>query len=211
VLALLASLASAAVPAGFTDATVTGVSAPTDVVFTPDGRMLVTSQGGTLRVYNPQNGTLLATALTIPSTQICSNSERGLLGVAVHPAFASNGFLYLYNTHRKPGGDCSTASPIVPLTAANRVSRFTMTGNTVALASEVVLIDEMPSPNGNHNAGDLGFGKDGYLYITIGDGGCDYNGGGCAGANDASRDQHVLTGKILRIAVNPDGTTGIPP
>ena len=211
VLALLASLASAAVPAGFTDATVTGVSAPTDVVFTPDGRMLVTSQGGTLRVYNPQNGTLLATALTIPSTQICSNSERGLLGVAVHPAFASNGFLYLYYTHRKPGGDCSTASPIVPLTAANRVSRFTMTGNTVALASEVVLIDEMPSPNGNHNAGDLGFGKDGYLYITIGDGGCDYNGGGCAGANDASRDQHVLTGKILRIAVNPDGTTGIPP
>ena len=212
VLALLASLASAAVPAGFTDATVTGVSAPTDVVFTPDGRMLVTSQGGTLRVYNPQNGTLLATALTIPSTQICSNSERGLLGVAVHPAFASNGFLYLYYTHRKPGGDCSTASPIVPLTAANRVSRFTMTGNTVALASEVVLIDEMPSPNGNHNAGDLGFGKDGYLYITIGDGGCDWQGdSGCGGANDASRDQFVLTGKILRIAVNPDGTTGIPP
>ena len=131
----------------------------------------------------------------------------------VHPAFASNGFLYLYYTRQKPGGGCGfvNGSPAPPLSPVNRVSRFTMTGNTVALASEVVLIDEMPSPAGNHNAGDLGFGKDGYLYITIGDGGCDYNGGGCGGGNDASRDQHVLTGKILRIAVNPDGTTGIPP
>jgi PKD repeat protein len=93
----------------------------------------------------------------------------------------------------------------------NRVSRFTMSGNTFSLASEVVLVDNMPSPAGNHNAGDVAFGKDGYLYITIGDGGCDYAGGGCAGTNDAARDEHVLTGKLLRIAVNPDGTTSIPP
>jgi glucose/arabinose dehydrogenase len=212
-LACLAPTVHAAVPAGFTDALVASPSSPTDVIFTPDGRMLVTSQGGTLSVFNPQNGTLLATAITFPGTQICSNSERGLLGVAVDPAFASNGFVYLYYTHRKPGGDCSTpaGSPITSLTAANRVSRFTMSGNTLAAGSEVVLIDEMPSPGGNHNAGDLGFGKDGYLYITIGDGGCDYAGGGCGGSNDASRDQFKLTGKILRIAVNPDGSTSIPP
>lgn len=211
VLALSASLASSAVPSGFTDALVTAVSAPTDVTFTPDGRMLVTSQSGTLRVYNPQTGALLATALTFPSSQICSNSERGLLGVAVDPAFASNGFIYLYYTHANVAGDCSTAQPITPSTPSNRVSRFTMTGNTATLASEVVLIDKMPSPAGNHNAGEVGFGKDGYLYISIGDGGCDWQGdSGCAGANDASRDQHVLTGKILRIAVNANGTTSIP-
>ncbi|MEJ7654143.1 MAG: PQQ-dependent sugar dehydrogenase, partial [Chloroflexia bacterium] len=57
-----------------------------------------------------------------------------------------------------------------------------------------------PAPASNHNAGDLNFGKDGMLYISVGDGGCDYaNNSGCAGANDASRDKDVLFGKILRI------------
>jgi len=205
-----ATASPAAVPAGFTDTLVVGVAAPTDVAFTPDGRMLVASQGGTLRVYDGA-GALLGTQ-TFPASQICSNSERGLLGVAVDPNHAVNRYVYLFYTRRKPGGDCSTASPITSLTAVNRVSRFALPAtNVLDLASEVVLIDEMPSPAGNHNAGDLAFGRDGYLYASIGDGGCDYAGGGCAGSNDASRDQHVLTGKILRVAVNPEGSTSIPP
>jgi PKD repeat protein len=58
----------------------------------------------------------------------------------------------------------------------------------------------MPSPNGNHNGGDLHVGNDGDLYVSVGDGGCDYVGdGGCAGSNDAARDLNALTGKILRI------------
>jgi glucose/arabinose dehydrogenase len=58
----------------------------------------------------------------------------------------------------------------------------------------------MPSPNGNHNGGDLQIGNDGYLYVSIGDGGCDYAGdSGCGGMNDAARDLHTLTGKIVRI------------
>jgi glucose/arabinose dehydrogenase len=172
--------------------------------------MLVTSQGGTLRVFD-QAGALLGSQ-ALPPGQICSNSERGLLGVAVDPGHAVNRHVYLFYTARKPGGDCGTASPITPLTAVNRVSRFALpASNVLDLASEVVLIDEMPSPAGNHNAGDLAFDRDGYLYVTIGDGGCDYAGGGCAGSNDASRDENVLTGKVLRIGVNPDGTTSIPP
>jgi glucose/arabinose dehydrogenase len=205
----LAAPSPAAVPTGFTDTLVVGVAAPTDVAFTPDGRMLVTSQGGTLRVYDG-TGTLLG-AQTFPASQVCTNSERGLLGVAVDPNHAVNRYVYLFYTRRKPGGDCSTASPITATTAVNRVSRFTLPAtNVLDLASEVVLVDEMPSPGGNHNAGDLAFGRDGYLYASIGDGGCDYAGGGCAGSNDASRDENVLTGKILRVAVNPDGSTGIP-
>ncbi len=118
-----------------------------------------------------------------------------MLGAAVDPSFASNGFVYLYYTRNK-SGNC-----------VNRVSRFTMSGSTIAMATESVLVDEIPTPSGNHNGGDLRFGKDGYLYVSVGDGACDYAGGGCYGQNDASRDQNALIGKILRIT----STGGIPP
>jgi glucose/arabinose dehydrogenase len=184
--------ATAAVPPGFSDTLVASVPAPTALAFTPDGRLLVTTQGGTLRVI--QNGSLLATpALTIPAGSICTESERGLLGVAVHPNFAANHFIYLFYTFR------TGATP----PCVNRVSRFTLPDSNfigVYPATEAVLINNMPSPVGNHNAGDVQFGKDGNLYVTIGDGGCDYAGdSGCAGANDAARDLHTLTGKVLRI------------
>ena len=200
-LPLAAASAHAAVPADFSDTLVASVGGPTALAFTPDGRMLVTTQQGALRVY--QGSTLLGTAFTFGTggaPNICSNSERGLLGVAVDPSFASNGFIYLYYSFRT-GATCGPA--------VNRASRFVLTsGNTVSPSTETVLVDNMPSTAGNHNGGDLHFGKDGYLYVSVGDGGCDYApGGGCAGANDASRDQHILLGKILR--VTRDG--GIPP
>jgi glucose/arabinose dehydrogenase len=203
------AVARAGVPPGFTDSLFVTAPAPTAVAFTPDGTMLVTSQNGTLRVFDA-SGTLLGSQ-ALPPTQICTNSERGLLGVAVDPDYSVNRYLYLFYTRRKPGGDCSTSSPITPLTAVNRVSRFELADDDVLdLSSEVVLIDEMPSPGGNHNGGNLAFDRDGYLYVSIGDGGCDYAGGGCGGANDASRDENVLTGKLLRVAVSPDGSTSIP-
>jgi glucose/arabinose dehydrogenase len=197
VLVILAlPLAAATVPTGFTDVSLFDLGAPTALAFTPDGRLLVTTQGGQLRVY--KNGALLVTpALTFPAASICSNSERGLLGVAVDPDFATSGFVYLYYTHAISGG------------CMNRVSRFTFGAgaDTADLASELVLVDNMPSPAGNHNAGDVHFGPDGYLYISIGDGGCDWAGdSGCGGSNDAARDEHVLTGKLLRITK----TGGIP-
>ena len=94
------------------------------------------------------------------------------------------------------------------LAPVNRVARFTLRDdNVIDPASEAVLLDNIPSPGGGHNAGDLGFGKDGYLYVSVGDGYCDYAGdSGCAANNDAARDRHVLLGKILRIT--PSG--GIP-
>ena len=63
----------------------------------------------------------------------------------------------------------------------NRVSRFVLPDTDVIdPATETVLIDNIPSPDGIHNAGDLGFGKDGYLYVSVGDGGCDLRGdSGC--------------------------------
>ncbi len=208
----LASQARArAVPADFVDELVTSVTAPTDLNWTPDGRMLITQQSGQLRVV--QNGSLLPTPALSLDNRVCSDFERGLLGVEVDPNFATNHYIYLYYTFNKFNDtptNCTHKTGSAPAdTPVNRVSRFVLgDNNSVDSASEQVLVDGMPSPNGNHNAGDLLFGKDGKLYITIGDGGRDYATGddysGSAGANDAARDKHVLTGKVLRI--NPDGS-----
>ena len=98
-----------------------------------------------LRVY--AGGELLATpALTL--TGACTSSERGLLGVAVDPDFANNTFVYLYYTVNKAG------------TCFNRVSRFVLpASNVIDTATEVVLLDNMHSTAGNHNAGDLHFAQ----------------------------------------------------
>lgn len=142
-------------------------------------------------------GSLLATPAL--SLTVCSQSERGLLGVAVDPDFGNNSFVYLYYT-ASASGSCQ-----------NRVSRFTLPpGNVIDAATELVLVNsvsELSSDAGNHNGGGLGFGKDGFLYVSIGDGGCDYaNDSGCQGSNDASRDKHALLGKLLRVT----STGGIP-
>ena len=209
--------AAQTLPAGFTDSLVTAVGSPTDIGFLPDGRMLITTQGGALRVYCPSNalpgcssvgasGGLLPTAALNAATSGCTGSERGLLGVAVDPSFgAGNTDIFLFYTTNKPSVGCK-----------NRVSRFTYNPSTNTAGAEVVLVDNMLSTAGNHNGGDVKFGKDGLLYITIGDGGCDFNSpGGCQNANFAARNQNVLTGKVLRItrdggipASNPWAATG---
>ena len=206
-LAVLASVllhpdaASAAVPPDFEDSLVTKVGGPTALAFAPDGDMLITSHFGKLHVF--ENGVLL-TALDI-SAKICSDKERGLLGVAVDPSFATNRYVYLYYTFKKHGV-CEYNTSRAPV---NRVSRFVLaSNNTVDPATEVVLIDNMPNPGGIHAAGDLFFGKDGYLYVSVGDGGCDLDDGTvCGSRNDNARQSHILIGKILR--VTRDG--GIPP
>jgi glucose/arabinose dehydrogenase/PKD repeat protein len=193
-IAVASAAGAITLPFGFTDEQVTPLASPTALAFTPDGRLLITTQPGQLRVY--QNGALVGTPalnLASPNNVICSNSERGLLGVAVDPAFATpnNNFIYVYYTFNRSG------------TCVNRVSRFVLSTANVA-SGETILIDNIPSTAGNHNAGDVQFGRDGYLYVSVGDGGCDYAGGGCGGSNDASRDEFELVGKILRIT--RDGT-----
>lgn len=201
-LAPRAAEAHAELPPGFADVLISdGIALPTAFTFTPDGRILVTEQSGALRVI--VGGQLLPEPAMQLGSRICSNIERGLLGVVVHPQFEQNGFVYLYYTFKKLG-TCDTQLPNYPV---NRLSRFVMSGNTVDPDSEVVLIDNIPSVSGNHNAGDIHFGADGFLYVAVGNGGCDYMGDtGCGGDNDASRDENVLLGKILRITA--DG--GIP-
>ncbi len=183
----VAAPTAAALPAEFAQTTVGSVSGPTAIEQLPDGRVVVLQQGGQVRIV--QNGVVQpGTALSL---SVCSGGERGLLGFTADPDITTNGFVYLYYTRtasESPGG------------CVNRVSRFTLSGSTISPASEVVLIDNISSVNGNHNGGDLFVGADGFLYVGVGDAGRDPRGNsGSAGGNDAAQDLSLLNGKILRI------------
>ena len=178
------SLKAATLPAGFTESQWGSAmpSAATAMAFAPDGRLFVCLQSGQVRVIN-KDGVLLANPFVTLSVD--SNGERGLLGVAFDPNFASNHYVYVYYT--VPG------SP-----AHNRISRFTANGNVAAANSEFVLVDLDNLSNAtNHNGGAIHFGPDGKLYAGVGD--------NANGANAQSLSNRL--GKILRI--NSNGT--IPP
>jgi glucose/arabinose dehydrogenase len=166
------------VPAGFVQETVaSGISAPTAMQFAPDGRLFVCQQNGALRVI--KNGQLLATPfLTVP---VSSVGERGLLGVAFDPNFATNRFVYVYYTATSP-------------TIHNRVSRFTANGDVAVGGSETILLELNNLSATNHNGGALHFGNDGKLYIGVGE--------NAVGSN--SQTLNNLLGKVLRI--NSDGS-----
>jgi glucose/arabinose dehydrogenase len=166
-------------PAGFSRNTdyVTGLSSATAFAQAPDGRLFISQQGGAMRVVD-SNGTLLTTPFM--TLTVDSNGERGLLGVAFHPDFLTNHFVYAYYT--------------VPGSAShNRISRFTANGDVAA--SELPLVD-LPDLSAvvAHNGGGIHFGADGKLYISVGENGDTAN----------SQDLSTPLGKLLRF--NDDGT-----
>ncbi len=193
-----ATVVDSVLPPDFNDTLVTSVSSPTELAWTPDGRMLIASKNGQLRVY--ANATLLPTPALNLSSISCTDNERGLEGVAVHPSFSSNRYIYLYYTFQKFGTctDSETDGPV------NRLSRFTLPNtNVISTASELVLLDTPPLPTNMHNGGDLAMGKDGNLYVTVGEGGT-----ACCSSNPGwAEDPGVVFGKILRLTDNG----GIPP
>jgi glucose/arabinose dehydrogenase len=166
-------------PLGFVRATyLSGLpSLATTMAFAPDGRLFICLQDGAVRVF--KDGTLLSQPfVSVPTAAV---GERGLLGIAFHPAFASNGWVYLYYTSSTGG-------------THNRISRFTAAGDT-AETGESVLVD-LPglSSATNHNGGAIHFGHDGALYVAVGDN---------ANGDNAPSVTSVF-GKILRF--NDDGT-----
>lgn len=173
----LSILSAATLPSNFTETQVANnLSSPTAMAFLPDGRILVCQQGGQLRVI--QNGAIVATpAITLT---VDPSGERGLLGVAVDPSFATNNFIYLYYTQ--------TTTP-----RRNRVSRFTLTGNIAGSELPLLDLNDLTSAT-NHNGGALHFGNDGKLYIAVGENATTSN----------SQTLNNLLGKILRM--NPDGS-----
>lgn len=177
------------------DSTANPLSAPTAIVPLLDtGRALVLEKAGAVRVLGTDGTLVDADALDL---NVCTDSEEGLMGGAVDPGFATNGFVYLFYTHSE--GNCASSTG-----RFNRVSRFKMSGDTIDPASELLLLDNLNIPAGNHNGGDLYIGKDGDLYVTVGDGGVNPRGTGTAGS--AAQDLSLLNGKVLRITT----TGGVP-
>lgn len=171
---------NAVLPSGFTETAISGLSNPTAMAIHPDGRIFVCQQTGELRVV--KNGAVLPTPfVTLPVNSV---GERGLLGVAFDPNYATNRFVYVYYTATTPA-------------VHNRVSRFTANSanEDVAVAgSEFVLLDLENLSFTNHNGGAIHFGPDGKLYVATGENAITSN----------SQSLANRLGKILRI--NSDGT-----
>lgn len=150
-----------------------------------DDRLFVIERSGTIRIVQP-NGTVLTTPfLNISSRVGTIEGEQGLLGLAFHPNYPAAPFFYVNYTNTTNG------------TRRTRISRFSVAAdpNVANPNSELILLT-VDQPFSNHNAGDLQFGRDGFLYIPLGDGG-----GGGDPSNNA-QNIGLLLGKVVRIDVD---------
>jgi len=178
---------------------VTGLSNATTFKFAPDGRIFIVDRYGELLIYKPDtNVTVSAGTLSV-----FHELEDGFLGLAFDPNFTVNNYIYLHY------------SPLAVV--KNRVSRFTMNGDVLDLASEVVLLEWDTQRDAYfHAAGDMDFDSQGNLYIATGD---NSNHSEYAALNENDENQssentssstNDLRGKILRITPQPNGTYTIP-
>ena len=165
-----------------------GLTNPVYVTSPPgDSRLFIVEQPGRIRILD--NGQLLATPFLDIASRVSSGGERGMLSVAFHPQYATNGFFYVYFTGT--GGEI-------------RIERFTRTNASQANAASAKVILTVAHPRSNHNGGLATFGPDGMLYLGLGDGG----GGGDPDLNGQNRT--TLLGKLLRIDVNSGDPYAIP-
>jgi glucose/arabinose dehydrogenase len=149
------------------------LTVPWEIAFLSDGDFLITERPGTLKRIGKNSATY-----AIEGVQHVG--EGGLLGMALHPKFSDNHWLYLYLTTRTTGEGLT-----------NRVERYTYDGDK--LTEKKTVIDRIPGAS-NHDGGRMGFGPDGKLYITTGD----------ASQSELAQNTKSLAGKILRL--NDDGS-----
>lgn len=202
-LLVFSALLLTALPAGAAVTSVrvaSGLSRPIFVTFAPgdETRLFIAEQhSGRIKILDLGTLTVNATPfLTV--TGLSTGSEQGLLGLAFHPSYASNGYFYVNFTDS--GG-------------TTRIRRYTVSGDpNVANPGSATAVLSYSQPQSNHNGGWLGFGPDGYLYIASGDGGSanDSGTGHTAGIGNAQDITDNLLGKMLRIDVDGDDFPGDP-
>lgn len=171
-------------------------SRPVEFTHAGDGtnRVFVLEQEGKIRVFDNKVSTKSAGVYLDIQNKVSSEGEMGLLGLAFHPNFKQNGYFYVYYTKRKPLE-----------TIVARYKASSPTANTIDASTETILM-KISQPYDNHNGGKLAFGPDGFLYISLGDGGA------WGDQHNYAQNRTSLLGKILRIDVNKTekGIYGIP-
>jgi glucose/arabinose dehydrogenase len=173
---------AATLPSGFAETTITGLTQPTSMVFAPDGRLFVAQKTGAIRVI--QGGKLLPTPFL--TLTVDTAGERGVIGITLHPNFPTTNRVYVQYT--VPG------SP-----SHNRVSWWAANGN-VATGPEHI-VTEMPGLGAvAHNGGAIHFGKDGQLYVAVGENTVKTN----------SQDLTTPKGKLLRVTEDGAPSPGNP-
>jgi glucose/arabinose dehydrogenase len=178
------------VPSFAVELLVDGLESPLYVTAAPgdDARLYVLEKSGRIRIV--RNGVLLDEPFLDISGSTSDQSEQGLLGLAFHPDYASNGQVFVDHT----GED-----------GATRIVRYTASSPDELDPTSEELLLEIPQPFSNHNGGQIAFGPDGMLYIGLGDGG----GGGDPDGNGQNR--RSLLGSILRIDVGSGPGYDVPP
>lgn len=164
------------------DTVVAGLNSPVDVTEVNDGshRLFIVERLGTIRIWNGTR--LLSTPfLNITSRVLSSYTEQGLLSLAFHPNYATNGYFYIYYN--------DTAGNVT-------IARYSRKNDSTANDTTGKIMLSIPKPFVNHNGGKLLFGPDGNLYFGTGDGG--------SGGDPFNNAQNLesLLGKMLRINVN---------
>ena len=172
-------------------AAVTGLSSPIGLVFVGAPRDMLVIEKTAGRVKHVVNGTVQGIALDLA---VNNSSERGLLGIALHPDFPTNHFVYLYWTCAssvpsdptmpderecadEPGLGADTGNILAVPLIGNRVDRFVWNGTTLAFDRNVIKLRSFQNdatnsgPNGNHNGGVITFGAAGKLFVVMGDNG----------------------------------------
>lgn len=170
----------------------TGFSSPIEITHPlGDPRLFVVQKGGSIKILNLDGTVNPINFLTLPSGTVSNGGEQGLLGLAFHPNYATNGYFYLNYTNA----------------AGNTViARYLVTANpNVADPASGSILLTIDQPYTNHNGGTIRFGADGYLYIGMGDGG--------SAGDPGNRAQNINEnlGKMLRIDVDGPAPYGIPP
>jgi|JI7StandDraft_1071085.scaffolds.fasta_scaffold01816_4 glucose/arabinose dehydrogenase len=165
-----------------------GFNKPVDIsnTGTPDDkRLFITEKDGKIRIIDETGSVLPTPFIDIDNKVSSTSNERGLLGLCFHPEYAINGYFYVNYTNNNGN------------TVISRFSRSPNNDNQADPTTEKILFTVV-QPFDNHNGGEINFGKDGYLYVGMGDGGS----GGDPG-NRAQNPKNML-GKILRIDVNTE-------